>query len=143
MIAGYSPFYTNNPDPMALFDKIGKTTWILIIFNPVSLSPLFAVTGKFRFTSGFGSDLKNLVTNLLQTDITRRYGNLKNGVQDIKGHAWFKTTKWMNVLNREEKPPYVPKITGAGDCTNFDVFKDQVVSGKSSKCLYESDFAEF
>lgn len=24
MIAGYSPFYTNNPDPMALFDKIGK-----------------------------------------------------------------------------------------------------------------------
>lgn len=24
MIVGYSPFYTNNPDPMALFDKIGK-----------------------------------------------------------------------------------------------------------------------
>lgn len=52
MIAGYSPFYTNNSDPMVLFDKI--------------------VSGKFKFPSHFNADIKHLIQNLLQTDITRR-----------------------------------------------------------------------
>ncbi|XP_063706308.1 cAMP-dependent protein kinase catalytic subunit alpha-like [Culicoides brevitarsis] len=123
MIAGYSPFYTNNPDPMALFDKI--------------------VSGKYRFTSAFTSESKSLVTNLLQTDITRRYGNLKNGVQDIKGHIFFKPTKWIALLNREETAPYVPKISGEGDYSNFDACKDDIQPKIRSKCQYEKDFLDF
>uniref|UniRef100_A0A1I8FQQ5 Protein kinase domain-containing protein n=1 Tax=Macrostomum lignano TaxID=282301 RepID=A0A1I8FQQ5_9PLAT len=34
--------------------------------------------------SHFSSDLKDLLRNLLQVDLTKRFGNLKNGVNDIK-----------------------------------------------------------
>lgn len=52
MLAGFSPFSSNNSDPMALFDKI--------------------VAGRFKFTSHFDSDAKHLIQNLLQVDVTRR-----------------------------------------------------------------------
>ena len=40
------------------------------------------------------ADLKDLLRNLLQVDLTKRFGNLKNGVADIKGHKWFAATDW-------------------------------------------------
>jgi protein kinase A len=56
--------------------------------------------------------LKQLLRNLLQADVTKRYGNLKNGADDIKNHPWFYTTDWMAIFERKVKPPYVPKIKG-------------------------------
>lgn len=43
----------------------------------------------------------------IQVDLTKRYGNLKNGVADIKNHKWFGSTDWIaiyqrKVWNREE-----------------------------------------
>merc|ERR1719239_2138797 len=32
-----------------------------------------------------------------QGDLTKRYGNLRNGVNDIKNHKWFATTEWIAV----------------------------------------------
>jgi len=32
---------------------------------------------------------------MLQADLTKCFGNLKNGVQDIKGHKWFSSTDWI------------------------------------------------
>jgi protein kinase A len=54
-----------------------------------------------RFPSHFSSDLKDLLRNLLQVDLTKRYGNLKNGVNDIKGHKWFATTDWIAIYERK------------------------------------------
>ncbi|CAI6365258.1 unnamed protein product [Macrosiphum euphorbiae] len=64
MAAGYPPFFADQP--IKIYEKI--------------------VSGKVRFPSHFGSDLKDLLRNLLQVDLTKRFGNLKNGVNDIKGH---------------------------------------------------------
>ena len=36
-----------------------------------------------------------------QVDLTKRYGNLKNGVNDIKNHKWFATTEWIAVYQRK------------------------------------------
>uniref|UniRef100_A0A674K3K2 AGC-kinase C-terminal domain-containing protein n=1 Tax=Terrapene triunguis TaxID=2587831 RepID=A0A674K3K2_9SAUR len=47
------------------------------------------------------SDLKDLLRNLLQVDLTKRFGNLKNGVNDIKNHKWFATTDWIAVYQRK------------------------------------------
>lgn len=47
------------------------------------------------------------------------------------------------MLNKEETAPFIPKISGAGDFSNFDVYKDEVISGKASKCLFERDFIDF
>ena len=45
---------------------------------------------------------------LLQVDLTKRYGNLRNGVMDIKNHKWFQTTEWIAVY--QKKVSINPKI---------------------------------
>lgn len=57
---------------------------------------------QVRFPSHFSSDLKDLLRNLLQVDLTKRYGNLKNGVNDIKGHKWFlNSTDWIAIYQKK------------------------------------------
>jgi len=34
-------------------------------------------------------------------DLTKRYGNLKNGVNDIKSHKWFSTTDWIAIFQKK------------------------------------------
>ena len=34
-------------------------------------------------------------------DLTKRFGNLKNGVNDIKTHKWFSAINWIQIYNRE------------------------------------------
>ena len=58
--------------------------------------------------------MQDLVHNLLQVDLTKRFGNLKNGVDDIKTHRWFSTIDWIAIYQRKVKPPFVPQIKGPG-----------------------------
>jgi hypothetical protein len=51
-----------------------------------------------------------LIKRLLEKDVTKRYGNMKNGIYDIKGHRFFNDVNWSSLLNKEEKPHYVPEI---------------------------------
>ena len=62
-----------------------------------------------RFPSHFSSDLKDLLRNLLQVDLTKRFGNLKNGVNDIKMHKWFAATDWIAIYQKKVRHliPYV------------------------------------
>ncbi|XP_058447625.1 cAMP-dependent protein kinase catalytic subunit alpha-like [Malaya genurostris] len=122
MVAGYAPFYSHTGDQMALFEKICK--------------------GRVRFPSNFSSDLRNLVQNILQTDLSKRYGNLKNGTNDIKQHAWFRTINWIGLLNAEVTAPFIPKVNGPGDTSQFDVYDEQEMR-VASKCLFVKEFAEF
>ena len=41
---------------------------------------------------------KSLVKHLLVADLTKRYGNLKGGVNDIKNHRWFNQIDWEFIL---------------------------------------------
>ena len=50
--------------------------------------------------------MKDLLKNLLQVDLTKRFGNLKNGVADIKNHRWFGSTDWISIYQR--KVPSAP-----------------------------------
>ena len=52
-------------------------------------------------------DLKDLLRNLLQVDLTKRYGNLKNGVNDIKGHKWFSTTDWIAIYQKKVRSRWI------------------------------------
>lgn len=56
---------------------------------------------KVRFPSHFSSDLKDLLRYLLQVDLTKRFGNLKNGVNDIKNHRWFQSTDWIAIYQKK------------------------------------------
>merc|ERR1712013_975029 len=96
MAAGYPPFFADQP--IQIYEKI--------------------VSGRVRFPSHFSSDLKDLLRNLLQVDLTKRYGNLKNGVNDIKNHKWFATTEWIAVYQRRVEAPFIPKVKAPGDTSN-------------------------
>ena len=54
-----------------------------------------------RFPSHFTADLKDLLRNVLQVDLTKRYGNLKNGITDIKYHKWFASTDWIATFQKK------------------------------------------
>lgn len=64
-----------------------------------------------RFPSHFSAEIKDLLRNQLQVDLTKRFGNLKNGVADIKGHKWFTNTDWIAIYQKkvssELKGPFV------------------------------------
>lgn len=67
--------------------------------------PLPRPPHQVRFPSHFSSDLKDLLRNLLQVDLTKRFGNLRNGVNDIKSHKWFATTDWIAIYQRKVGVP--------------------------------------
>ncbi|KAI6185028.1 CAMP-dependent protein kinase catalytic subunit [Aphelenchoides bicaudatus] len=92
MAAGYPPFFADQP--IQIYEKI--------------------VSGKVKFPSHFSNELKDLLKNLLQVDLTKRYGNLKNGVADIKNHRWFASTDWIAIYQRRITPPSFSNKTENG-----------------------------
>jgi len=120
MAAGYPPFFADQP--IQIYERI--------------------VSGRVRFPSHFSGDLKDLLRNLLQVDLTKRYGNLKNAVNDIKNHKWFATTDWIAIYQKRVEAHFIPKCKGAGDTSNFDDYEEEPLRISSSeKCAKE--FADF
>ena len=97
MIAGIDPF--NDEDPMMIYRKILKC--------------------KYSFTRNFERSAKSLIKHLLVVDLSKRYGNLKKGVEDIKKHKWFKGINWMSMVLKQVKMPYAPTLRDAGDTSHF------------------------
>ncbi|XP_043288732.1 rho-associated protein kinase 2 isoform X2 [Venturia canescens] len=60
---------------------------------------------------------KNLICGFL-TDRTSRLG--RNGVEEIKSHAFFKNDQWTFDNLRECVPPVVPELSGDDDTSNFE-----------------------
>ena len=102
MLAGYPPFYDDNH--VKLYEKI--------------------LAGKVKYPSHIHPDAKDLVKHLLTSDLSKRYGNLKNGVADIKNHRWFADIDWNKLMRREIAPPYTPPLKHAGDTSNFDIYDE-------------------
>ncbi|XP_034935496.1 cAMP-dependent protein kinase catalytic subunit beta-like [Chelonus insularis] len=120
MNAGYAPFFSH--DQMKIYEKI--------------------VLGKYKFPGHFKENLKSIVSSLLQTDLTRRFGNLKNGSLDIKKHVWFQTIDWDRVYHRKIKPSYIPVCKKDSDANNFDFYEEKDLK-IDSKDLYHKEFADF
>uniref|UniRef100_A0A6V7KT10 cAMP-dependent protein kinase n=1 Tax=Bracon brevicornis TaxID=1563983 RepID=A0A6V7KT10_9HYME len=120
MNAGYAPFYSH--DPMKIYEKI--------------------VSGKFKSPGHFGNELKDILKNILQVDLTRRFGNLKDGPLDIKRHSWFSRINWDQVYNRKIEPSHVPKCKGTGDDSNFDRYDEEELV-VDSRDHFEEEFSGF
>jgi serine/threonine protein kinase len=88
MIAGIDPF--TDDDPMAIYQKILK--------------------GKVKFPRDFDKNAKSIVKHLLVADISKRYGCMKNGADDVKTHRWFEGLEWAKLLLFQIKAPYTPII---------------------------------
>ena len=99
MLAGYPPFYTESTHPVHLYEKILNAQVVYPnFFDPVAID----ILGKF-----------------LSKDVTERYGNLKYGSTDIFAHGWFAEVVWEKLRRREIPAPYVPRIDGDGDSSQY------------------------
>ncbi|KAI9353712.1 kinase-like domain-containing protein [Obelidium mucronatum] len=79
---------------------------------------------KPKFPSHFDPNAKDLVKRILTTDLTKRYGNLKAGVIDIKTHKWFADVDWQKMEDCAVPAPYLPPCKGEGDTSNFDQYPE-------------------
>lgn len=77
------------------------------------------IAGKVRYPTYFDALAKELLKNLLVGDLTKRFGNLRAGSSDIFAHAWFAEVDWDKLYRREIPAPYVPKIEGEGDASQY------------------------
>ena len=120
MIVGIDPF--NDEDTMAIYQKVIKC--------------------KIKFPSYFPPDARSLVKHLLVKDLSKRYGNLKGGVNDIKQHRFFNNLDWNKLIRYQLEAPYIPKVKNNGDCDNFDFYKES--DGKTKYMYpYEDPFAKW
>ncbi|CAJ0944540.1 unnamed protein product, partial [Mesorhabditis belari] len=134
MAAGYPPFFADQP--IQIYEKI--------------------VSGKVKFPSHFSTELKDLLKNLLQVDLTKRFGNLKNGVADIKNHKWFGSTDWIAIYQRRITPgsfakqepnrlfaALYPKIDGPADTRHFVEEIGEEPLAISATIVEQETFADF
>lgn len=102
MIVGYPPFV--DEDPMGIYQKI--------------------LSGKIVFPKMFDKNAKSLVKKLLTAELSKRYGNLKAGVDDIKQHKWFKDCPWDKLIKKELPAPFKPQVKSESDTSNFEDYPD-------------------
>ncbi|KAI8078756.1 camp-dependent protein kinase 3 [Halteromyces radiatus] len=86
-----------------------------------------------------GNDLIDLLEHLLVVKPTERYGNLKNGADDIKQHPWFKHINFDRVLQCQVKPPYIPNVKHAGDTSCFQTYSEPTTPYGSIVADYTDD----
>lgn len=122
MLAGYPPFY--DEDHFKLYEKI--------------------IAGKVKWPSHFDPAAKDLLKRLLTADLSKRFGNLKAGVNDIKKHKWFAGVDWNKLLAGQIPAPYVPPVKGEGDTSNFDQYPEETEAyGRPGPDPYSDKFVGF
>ena len=102
MVAGIDPF--SDEDPMSIYQKILK--------------------GKVKFPRNFDDNAKSLVKHLLVADLTKRFGNMKGCVNDIKNHRLFNGFDWTRLVQKTLTMPYLPRISAPNDSSNFSQYPD-------------------
>jgi protein kinase A len=96
----------------------------------------------YKCPSHFSPELKDLIKNILKTDLTRRFGNLRNGVGDIKNHKWFANTDWMGLYEKRLPAPLIPSVKSVDDTGQFEHYPEGTLQA-ADKDEYEDVFADF
>ncbi|CAM9381802.1 unnamed protein product [Choristocarpus tenellus] len=104
MLAGYPPFYDENP--IGIYQKILAAK----LDMPLSIDP----------------KAKDIIKRLLTIDRTKRLGCMKGGPQMIREHKWFVGMDWNAVYNGQVSAPFLPRVTGNGDTSNFETYPESV-----------------
>ncbi|KAJ2613456.1 cAMP-dependent protein kinase catalytic subunit [Coemansia sp. RSA 1365] len=102
MLAGYPPFYDDNP--FGIYEKI--------------------LEGKLVFPAFFSTASKDLIQRLLTPDVSKRLGNLQGEGREVKAHPWFAMIDWDVLVCRQVPAPIVPPHRHPGDTCNFDKYPE-------------------
>jgi serine/threonine protein kinase len=122
MLAGYPPFYADNP--FGIYEKI------------LSAAPI-------PFPPHIDKDAKDLIKQLLQHDLTKRFGCMRNGAADIKEHKWFKNIDWPLLDAGQVTAAWQPPQGKEGEATNFDKYQEEKLKTEMGDDPYAKLFADF
>jgi serine/threonine protein kinase len=98
MLTGLPPFYHENTNKM----------YRMILQDPIT------------YPSYLSKVSKDFIGALLNRDPAARLGGGSGGVEDVKGHPFFSSLKWDDVMGKKIKPEWVPKMASADDTHLFD-----------------------
>jgi hypothetical protein len=59
-------------------------------------------------------------------DKSKRLGNLKGGIDDIKQHKWFKGVNWKALEELKIGAPIKPQVSGRDDLRYYDECADSL-----------------
>ncbi|KAJ7198513.1 kinase-like domain-containing protein [Mycena pura] len=111
MLFGLPPYHMAEQNHMVLYDRIR------------------AGPSKVAFPSAaFSEHAKDLIMKLMESDPSKRYGNMRHGAGDVFAHQWFREVDWQRLERREITAPYLPRIAGDGDASAFDRYPEDDVS---------------
>jgi hypothetical protein len=99
----------------------------------------------FTFPRDFNKNEQHLIGGLLMVDLTRRLGNMHQGVEDIKNEPYFASVDF-DALRAEMVPsPYARHVavSGPGDTSQFDKYPEEPVSWHPGKDKHAEIFANF
>jgi len=103
MLVGMPPFYSD--DRILLYQNI--------------------LAGHIDFPRHVNKHARDLISKLLQADLSRRLGNLRHEARDIRRHPYFRGFDW-NALIKRQMPAPIPISVGADDDTSlFDEYPEE------------------
>ncbi|WEW57091.1 cAMP-dependent protein kinase catalytic subunit [Emydomyces testavorans] len=105
MLCGFTPFWDSG-SPMKIYENI--------------------VNGLVKYPSFLVPDARDLLSQLITPDLTKRLGNLRGGSEDVKNHAWFSEVTWDRLARKDIDAPYIPPVkAGQGDASQFDTYTEE------------------
>jgi len=86
----------------------------MALYNKISKGP-----STIQWPPFFNPRATDLILKLMETDPSKRYGNMRNGAGDVFAHPWFKEVVWQNLLTKNISPPYIPRTISDGDASAY------------------------
>ena len=96
---------------------------------------------KIKYPSWIEENAKDLINKLLNKDPEKRIGSGKEGAENIKKHPFFSDIDWNKALNKELRPPFIPKIENETDIKYFEksLVESPVFSDSSLQLVYNTE----
>ncbi|OQS05517.1 cAMP-dependent protein kinase catalytic subunit [Thraustotheca clavata] len=123
MCVGTSPFCGNNPS-----DQVQ-------ICRNILKEPL-------RFPSWLSGSCKDLISKLLDRDVSKRLGCNHSGITSIRSHPWFHGIEWDKMYKKKEPAPWLPTLANPLDASKFAVIEewDDITAYEDDGSKWEADF---
>eukprot|EP00904_Undaria_pinnatifida_P006548 jgi/Undpi1/3022/HiC_scaffold_14.g06399.m1 len=120
MLAGYPPFYDENP--IGIYQKI--------------------LAGKLDIPRHVDAKARDMIKRFLTIDRTNRLGCMKGGSRSVKEHKWFNGMDWEAVYKGQMEAPFLPKVKGGGDTSNFETYPESVDDDSPPLSAHENSLFE-
>jgi len=105
MLTGATPFVGSDPDDtMAICRNIMNENII--------------------YPEDFDEQAADLIDGLCSREILTRLGCRKLGCKGVLNHEFFKEINWKELNKKTIQAPWIPELSGDGDCTYFDDIYD-------------------